>query len=70
MSEKKIRRTVDLSPEHHAELDMWCSETARQQGRSRVTSQEVLRALVAELLTNESHARRIRRRLKQDRGES
>lgn len=63
---KPVRRTVDLSPAHHAELDAWCAETARQLGRARVTGQDVLRSLVAELLSDETTARKIRQRLAED----
>jgi DNA invertase Pin-like site-specific DNA recombinase len=55
-----VRRTVDLSPAHHAELVVWCTETARQLGLARVTGQDVLRALVARVLTDETLARKIR----------
>lgn len=63
---KPVRRTVDLSPAHHAELDTWCAETARQLGRARVTGQDVLRSLVVELLSDETTARKIRKRLAED----
>lgn len=57
---KPVRRTVDLSPTQHAQLAAWCTETAREIGRARVTGQDVLRALVARLLTDEVLARKIR----------
>ena len=61
--QKPVRRTVDLSPHHHAELDAWCAETARQLGKARVTGQAVLSTLVGRLLTDETLARRIRQDL-------
>lgn len=63
---KPIRRTVDLPAEHHRQLDAWCSETARELGRARVTGQDVLRTLVAELLRDETTARKVRKALKED----
>lgn len=61
-----VRRTVDLAPAHHAELDAWCAETARQLGRARVTGQDVLRTLVAELLRDETTARKVRKALREN----
>lgn len=63
---KPVRRTVDLSAAHHAALDQWCGETAQQLGRARVTGQDVLRTLVARLLTDETLARKIRQDLADD----
>lgn len=60
----KVRKTVDLSPHHQALLTQWCSETAVQLGQARVTSQDVLAALVARLLTDETFARRLREDLR------
>jgi hypothetical protein len=57
---KPVRSTVDLPPVQHAALKSWCGETAVEIGRSRVTTQDVLRALVARLLTDETLARKIR----------
>lgn len=57
---KPVRRTVDLSPHHHAMLTQWCSETAIQLGTARVTGQDVMAALVGRLLTDETLARKIR----------
>lgn len=62
----KVRRTVDLSPTHHTALDTWCTETARELGKARVTGQDVLRTLVAQLLTDETLARKIRKALAED----
>jgi hypothetical protein len=57
---KPIRSTVDLSPARHASLKTWCQETAVEIGESRITTQDVLRVLVARLLTDETLARKIR----------
>jgi hypothetical protein len=56
---KQIRNTVDLSPTDHAALRAWCGETAVMLGRSRVTTQDVLRAMVARLLTDDQLSRAI-----------
>lgn len=63
---KPVRRSVDLSPTYHAELTQWCAETANIIGTARVTGQDVIRALVARLLMDESLARRIREDLSMD----
>lgn len=57
---KDVRRTVDLSPTEHRQLAVWLNEAAAELGRARVTGQDVLRALVIELLTNDELSRRIR----------
>ena len=63
---KPVRRSVDLSPTYHAELTQWCAETANIIGTARVTGQDVIRALVARLLMDESLARGIREDLSMD----
>ena len=63
---KPVRRSVDLSPAYHAKLTQWCAETAEVIGTARVTGQDVIRALVARLLMDESLARRIRDDLSMD----
>jgi hypothetical protein len=63
---KPVRRSVDLSPAYHARLTQWCAEAAEIIGTSRVTGQDVIRALVARLLMDESLARRIRDDLSMD----
>jgi hypothetical protein len=65
-SGKPVRRSVDLSPAYHAKLTQWCVETADVIGTARVTGQDVIRALVARLLMDESLARRIRDDLSMD----
>jgi len=62
---RSVRRTVDVSPARHADLDEWCAETARGIGRARVTGQDVLRTLVELLLTDETTARKVRKRIKE-----
>ncbi|MDN4516367.1 hypothetical protein QYF68_00805 [Mycolicibacterium austroafricanum] len=50
--QKSIRRTVDLAPAQHRALDVWQRETADQLGLARVTGQDVLSALVDQLLAD------------------
>jgi hypothetical protein len=57
---RDVRRTVDLSPVEHQQLAMWLNEAAAELGRARVTGQDVLRALVVELLADDELSRRIR----------
>jgi hypothetical protein len=46
----RTRRTVDLSSAQHRALDIWQREAADRLGLARVTGQEVLVALVDQLL--------------------
>lgn len=62
---KPVRSTIDLAPNHHAQLKSWCGEAAVEIGRSRVTTQDVVRALILRLLTDETLARKIRSDLAQ-----
>jgi hypothetical protein len=57
---RPVRRTVDLSPVDHDRLTDWQRDTARQLGRTRITGEDVLRALVARLLTDDTVAEKIR----------
>jgi hypothetical protein len=57
---KPVRRTVDLPAAHHTALNNWCTDAAEQLGQARVTGQEVLRALVARLLSDDDLANAIR----------
>ncbi|HEX7322076.1 MAG TPA: hypothetical protein VF299_03945 [Mycobacterium sp.] len=50
--ERRTRRTVDLSTAQHRGLDIWQREAADRLGRARVTGQEVLSALVDQLLSD------------------
>jgi hypothetical protein len=61
--ERDVRCTVDLSPVAFRELRDWRNETADLSGRSRVTNQDVLAALVDLLLTDESIAGQVRAKL-------
>jgi hypothetical protein len=63
---KPIRSTVDLPPHQHASMKAWCNETAVMVGRARVTTQDVVRALIGRLLTDETLARKIREDLRTD----
>jgi hypothetical protein len=63
---KPIRSTVDLAPTRHAQLKAWCGETAVMVGKSRVTTQDVMRAMVDRLLSDETFARKIRDDLRAD----
>lgn len=64
---QRTRRTVDLSLSEHRALDIWQREAADRLGLARVTGQEVLAALVDQLLHDPklssqiTHAIRARR---------
>lgn len=60
---KAVRRSVDLSPNQHRKLTEWCNDAADQLGVSRVTGADAIRTLVAQLLTDETLARKIRANL-------
>ena len=49
---QRTRRTVDLSPATHRALDIWQREAADRLGLARVTGQEVLTALIDQLLND------------------
>lgn len=57
--QKNVRRTVDLSPSAHRGLDTWQRTAADRLGLARVTGQEVLAALVDELLRDPQLAEQI-----------
>src|ERR1700755_1678506 len=57
----RTRRTVDLSPGQHRALDIWQREAADRLGRARVTGQEVLTALIDQLLADPKLAAQITR---------
>jgi hypothetical protein len=48
--DRRTRRTVDLSLATHRALDVWQREAADRMGVARVTGQEVLAALIDQLL--------------------
>lgn len=56
---RRTRRTVDLSPDQHRALDIWQRQAADRLGRARVTGQDVLSALVDQLLTDPKLANQI-----------
>ena len=60
---RKTRRTVDLTLAQHRALDVWQREAADRIGVARVTGQEVLSALIDQLLTDRELAGRITRNL-------
>jgi hypothetical protein len=49
---QRTRRTVDLSPATHRALDIWQREAADRLGYARVTGQEVISALIEQLLAD------------------
>jgi hypothetical protein len=58
---QRTRRTVDLPAATHRALDIWQREAADRLGVARVTGQEVLAALVDQLLTDPKLAAQITR---------
>ena len=58
---RKTRRTVDLTPAQHRGLDIWQRDAADRLGVARVTGQEVLTALVDQLLSDRELSARIQR---------
>ena len=59
----RTRRTVDLSPGQHRALDIWQREAADRLGVARVTGQDVLTALVDQLLSDPRLSAQITRNL-------
>lgn len=57
---KPVRQTVDLPHARHLAFAAWRMETAVQLGRSRLTTQDALAAVVEVLLTDEMVSRRVR----------
>lgn len=62
--DQRTRRTVDLSLTTHRALDIWQREAADRLGVARVTGQEVMTALIEELLTDPKLANQITRRIR------
>ncbi len=61
---QRTRRTVDLSAATHRALDIWQREAADRLGVARVTGQEVLTALIDQLLVDPKLAAQITRAIK------
>ncbi|WP_293051753.1 hypothetical protein [Mycobacterium sp.] len=61
---QKTRRTVDLSPATHRALDIWQREAADRLGVARVTGQEVLSALIEELLADPKLSAQVTRHIR------
>ena len=59
--QRTTRRTVDLSPARHRALDIWQREAADRMGVARVTGQEVLIALIDQLLADPKLSSQITR---------
>ncbi|MGO8938246.1 MAG: ATPase [Mycobacterium sp.] len=60
-SGQRTRRTVDLPASTHRALDIWQREAADRLGVARVTGQEVLTALIDQLLIDPKLAAQITR---------
>jgi hypothetical protein len=61
---QRTRRTVDLPAATHRALDIWQREAADQLGVARVTGQEVLTALIDQLLADPKLSAQITRAIK------
>lgn len=59
--DRRTRRTVDLPLTTHRALDVWQREAADRIGVARVTGQEVLTALIDQLLTDPKLSTQITR---------
>ncbi|MEE6178767.1 ATPase [Mycobacterium sp. 050134] len=64
---RRTRRTVDLPAATHRALDIWQREAADRLGVARVTGQEVLSALVDQLLADPKLAAQITRAIQERR---
>ncbi|BDB40102.1 MULTISPECIES: ATPase [Mycobacterium] len=58
---QRTRRTVDLLPGTHRALDIWQREAADRLGVARVTGQEVINALIEQLLVDPKLSAQITR---------
>ena len=65
--DRRTRRTVDLPLGTHRALDVWQREAADRMGVARVTGQEVLTALIDQLLADPKLATQITRAIQQRR---
>lgn len=61
---QRTRRTVDLPAATHRALDIWQREAADRLGVARVTGQEVLTALIDQLLVDPKLTAQITRSIK------
>ncbi|MEE2853165.1 MAG: ATPase [Actinomycetota bacterium] len=61
---QRTRRTVDLAAATHRALDIWQREAADRLGVARVTGQEVLTALIDQLLVDPKLTAQITRAIK------
>lgn len=59
-SQKPVRQTVDITARRHAQFAAWRMETALQLGRTRLSTQDALKALIDAVLVDETVARRVR----------
>ncbi|WP_459981098.1 ATPase, partial [Mycobacterium avium] len=64
---QRTRRTVDLPAATHRALDIWQREAADRLGVARVTGQEVLTALIDQLLVDPKLTAQITRAIKERR---
>ena len=64
---QRTRRTVDLPAATHRALDIWQREAADRLGVARVTGQEVLTALIDQLLADPKLAAQITRAIQERR---
>jgi hypothetical protein len=64
---RRTRRTVDLPAATHRALDIWQREAADRLGVARVTGQEVISALIDQLLTDPQLTAQITRAIQQRR---
>lgn len=64
----RVRQTVDLTQARHVALAQWRMQTTVELGRTRLSTQDVLSALVGVLVTDETVARKVRAYLDVPRG--
>lgn len=64
LRQTRTRRTVDLSPAQHRALDLWQREAADRVGCARITGQEVMTALIDQLLCDPDLSAQIIRTLR------
>lgn len=64
LRQTRTRRTVDLSPDQHRALDLWQRDAADRVGCARITGQEVMTALIDQLLCDKELSAQIIRTLR------